>query len=213
MSDIYEFLRSHTDFRTILEIGAAFGDSTPVIMKALDWKGGAYFAFEPDPRLHSKISAEGPVNVPGFKLVPVAVGATTGWQTFHPSDGEDADSHYHHHYSGSLKKPEQHLTVSPWVKFEREIQVRVVDLDTFLWPYAMDRIDFIWCDVQGAEDLVLAGAQETLKKTKFFFTEYYDYPMYQGQIGSEEIKRRLPGDWRVVEKWEKDILFENTALP
>ena len=211
MSDIYEFLKSHTEFRTILEIGAAYGDSTPVILRLVDWKGGTYFAFEPDPRHISKLNAEGLVTVPGFRLVPAALGDHTGWQIFHPSDGEDADTHYNHWLSGSLKKPQQHLINAPLVKFEREIKVRVVRLDEFLWPYGLEKIDFIWCDVQGAEDLVLAGAQETLRKTKFLFTEYYDYPMYEGQIGAEEIKRRLPGNWRIVDKWEKDILFENAA--
>lgn len=209
MNDIYEFLRGHSEFRIILEIGAAFGDSTPAIMSSVCWKGGTYFAFEPDPRQISKLNAEGLITVPGFKLVPAAVGAQTGWQTFHPSDGEDDDTHYTHWFSGSLKKPDQHLKNSPWVKFEREIQVRVVKLDDFLWPYGLDRIDFIWCDVQGAEDLVITGAQETLQKTKFLFTEYYEFPMYENQISSEEIKRRLPGNWQVVHKWEKEILFEN----
>ena len=211
MSAIYEFLKGHPEFQVILEVGAAHGDSTPAIMQCVGWKGGHYFAFEPDPRLINKFPESAAFNAPGFKLVPAAVGSQTGDQTFHASDGEDAVSHEHRIFSGSLKKPVEHLTRCPWVKFEREIKVRVVDLDHFLWPYGLEKIDFIWCDAQGAEDQIITGAQETLRKTRFFYTEYYDYQMYENQIGWEEIQRRLPGRWRVIDRWDTDVLFENTG--
>jgi hypothetical protein len=72
-------------------------------------------------------------------------------------------------------------------------------------------IDFIWCDVQGAEDFVLAGGDRALTRTRFFYTEYYERQMYEGQITARDIHDRLPGTWKVVEQWANDILFENTA--
>jgi hypothetical protein len=44
-------------------------------------------------------------------------------------------------------------------------------------------IDFIWADVQGAEeDLILGGLDTLRKRTKYLFTEYNNSEMYEGQI-------------------------------
>ena len=79
------------------------------------------------------------------------------------------------------------------------------------------KVDWIWCDVQGAEDLVIAGGQETLARTRFFYTEYIECEAYEGQIGRDEIHRRLPGTWRIAEDYRQwaqggDCLFENLTV-
>ena len=93
--------------------------------------------------------------------------------------------------------------------FERQVEVRVITLDDFYDLYSLPYIDFIWCDVQGAEDLVIAGGRRALAHTRYFYTEYYDTQMYEGQIGAREIHARLPGTWKVVEQWPYHILCEH----
>ena len=45
-------------------------------------------------------------------------------------------------------------------------------LDTYVKGKSIPKVDFIWVDVEGAERDVIQGAVETLKITRFVFTEY-----------------------------------------
>ncbi len=44
-------------------------------------------------------------------------------------------------YSGSIRKPKNHLVVHPWCKFEKEIIVKTKRLDTWCKEKEIDRID------------------------------------------------------------------------
>lgn len=217
MSDIF----THID-RAILEsprpifveIGAARGEDTSKIIGRMSAvKPGVayeYYAFEPDPRNIASIK-NGPSN-PFIHLIPAAIGDANRRTMFHQSGGTNPQFGYEHTLSGSLKKPVQHLQAHPWCKFDTTVEVRMMTLDSFFDAFSLPHIDFVWCDVQGAEDLVLAGGMNALAHTRFFYTEYYNHEMYAGQIPAAEIHRRLGGMWRVVEQWSNDILFENLCL-
>jgi len=197
----------------IVEIGVARGEDTTKIIDRLaaHHKDTAYeyYGFEPDPRNIATIKKE---RINHFiHLIPAAVGDANKRATFHQSGGTNPEFGYEHSLSGSLKKPVNHLTAHPWCKFETTAEVRMVTLNAFFEMFSPTHIDFIWCDVQGAEDLVLAGGDFALAHTRYFYTEYYNHEMYQGQIPAAEIHRRLGPGWRVVEMWPYDILFENTC--
>jgi FkbM family methyltransferase len=158
-----------------------------------------YIAFEPEPRHTAKL--EEMASQGAFEFIAKALGERNGSVTWRASN---------HPYSGSVKEPIQHLTLYPHITFSAPSTVQMTRLD----DVSVGKVDWIWCDVQGAEDLVLAGAQETLLRTRFFYTEYIEVEAYQGQIGRDEIHRRLPGTWSIAEdyrQWEHggDCLFEN----
>ena len=216
MGDIFDYIKlalKDTKRPIFVEVGAARGEDTERIAKTIfDNHPGPsfeYYVFEPDPRNIESIK-----NSPVRHLVHLfqsAVGEANRRASFHQSGGKNPAFGYEHTLSGSLKAPRDHLAAHPWCKFEKQTEVRVITLDSFFKAYSVPHIDFIWCDVQGAEDLVLQGAQEALQYTRFFYTEYYDNQMYEGQINARQIFDRLPGKWRVVEQWPNDILFENTC--
>lgn len=216
MPDIFHYIKkaaTESPRPVILEIGAARGEDTVKIADIiLNSSGGLYeyYAFEPDPR-----------NIAAFKdsraihfthLLPVAVGDGNKRTVFHQSGGTNPSFGYEHTLSGSLKRPVQHLAVHPWCKFDKTTEVRMITLDAFHEMFSIDRIDFIWCDVQGAEDLVLEGGMFALRHTRYFYTEFYDNEMYAGQLPASEIHRRLGPGWTVVERYPNDILFENTCF-
>jgi FkbM family methyltransferase len=214
MPDIY----SHID-RIILgstrpifvEIGAAWGDDTAKIIERLTTlKPGVafeYYAFEPDPR--NLAGLEKAATHPSVHIIPAAVGDTDRRATFHQSGGKNPWYGYEHTLSGSLKQPVEHLRHYPWCKFDATVEVNVTTLDTFFEAFGLSHIDFIWCDAQGAEDMILAGGAKALARTKFLFTEYYNNEMYDGQIPDKEILRRLGAGWKIVEQYPFEILFEN----
>lgn len=219
MNSIYDFLRSPaldaSAALTILEIGCATGADTLDLRRL--FPRARIFCFEPDPRnvFHLKKS----ILKDQVTLIDAAVGDHDGEAVFNLSDGKvpsqaRADVRTWT-FSSSLKKPTGHLTEAPWVKFERTAKVKVIRLDTFIAQHGVDRIDFIWADVQGAEDLLIAGGQQALARTRYFYTECYEKPLYEGQIGLDEMRQRLPGGpsaWEVVHRFPTDVLLRNTAL-
>lgn len=220
MQPVYMFLATSGEFdlqgpTTVLEIGAAKGEDTQRLGGL--FPKGRLFAFEPDPRNIAIL--RGGILPPHVTLIEAAIGAADGRATFHQSDGVHPDDPSfappEWTYSSSLKAPQEHLQKYPWVRFDRKVEVEVMSLDSFAQKHSVDKIDFIWADVQGAEDLMIAGGQRALAKTRYLFTEYADRPLYSGQITLQDIHRRLPGGenaWRLVSKWKEDALFKNIMV-
>jgi len=212
---IEKIIQSSREEAVFMEIGCAQMEDTALILELLYARSKyryTYFAFEPDARnvytcmRHPKIAQ--------VVFVPAAVGHENKPILFNQSSGKNPTYGYNHTLSGSLKAPRQHLTAHPWCKFDTQQMVRMMRLDDFAALWSVGTVDFIWCDVQGAEDLVLAGAQEVLRRTRYFYTEYYNNEMYEGQIPLTEIRNRLPGpQWEVVQVWPNDALFKNPAYP
>ena len=195
---------SQTHVPVILEIGAADGLDTLELLQAFGDRPVRIFCFEPDPR-----------NIASFKenvkdsrvtLIECAIGAEDGAMTFHQSSTI---------YSSSLKAPHiQNLqSVWPEMTFENSFDVTVVTIDSFAKKYNLGTIDFIWADVQGAEDLMLLGAKNTLAKTRYIYTEYNKAKdFYQDSPTLEQIKNLTGPHWHVIRNYGADVLLKNDTI-
>lgn len=152
-----------------------------------------------------------------MKLWPLAISAEDGEAEFHLSSADQAPTGVQMpeggewDLSGSLRKPAKHLDFHPWVKFDKTLKVETMKLDTFTQRNKITRIDFIWADVQGAEADLIAGATESLKFTRHFYSEYNENEMYQGQVGLRKLIELLPG-FEVMVRFPDDVLFRNRSL-
>lgn len=198
---------------TILDIGANKGDMSENFAHWFPY--AQVFAFEPDPRAIRKILARG-LNA-RVHLIPKALGRTVGKATFHQSSGQDigtgridAETGQIEEWdqSGSLREPKEHLTAWPWIKFETTIEVDVTTLDDWRAENHIKCIDFIWADVQGAEEDLIRGGLDTLSNTRYFYTEFSDRELYKGALGLQGIIDILPS-FEVVEVFERDVLLRN----
>ena len=84
--------------------------------------------------------------------------------------------------------------------FNKSINCKFINctkLDDFE-PLKNVKIDFMWVDVQGAEDLVFSCAQETLKNTRYVYTEFSNYELYAGQLTLEKLLALFGDDWEVM---------------
>jgi FkbM family methyltransferase len=220
MSDqqVYRFLESGalgTEAPVILEVGCALFEDTKMLSNM--YPKGRIFAFEPDPRNLYRI--KGKDKNTNVTLIEAAIGDHDGEATFHLSDGVpppnwgfDKKVMPTWTYSSSLKKPVEHLKEYPWCKFDKTAKVKVMKLDTFGDAHKIDKVDFLWADVQGAEDQMIAGGQKLLARTHFVFTEFSDRQLYEGQIGLDQILKSMPGGpdaWNVRAKLKYDVLLEN----
>ncbi|MDW3094154.1 MAG: FkbM family methyltransferase [Gammaproteobacteria bacterium] len=197
---------------TILEIGCNNGSDTNRFLKL--FPKAKIYCFEPDPR--ALVKFEDNVRSSRVFLNKVAISDKNGVIEFYASDGMPAES-YQQNYpkgwdaSGSIRKPTGHLIQHPWCKFDNVINVKTVTLDTWASTNNIRYIDFIWADVQGAEIDVIKGGIETLKKTKYLYTEYSDDELYHGQATLEQMLEIIP--FFIIErKYINDVLLRNTLV-
>lgn len=197
----------------ILDIGTNNGGHTRAFFDLFPY--GLIHSFEPDPRCIAKFKA----NLSGYpraKLHEIAIGAFDGTAEFYASGGQNLAVGYTMpegwDMSGSLRKPKEHLIANPGITFDNKYPVQVVMLDTWFQSSGLDRVDFVWADVQGAEgDLIEGGAETFAKRVKYFYTEYSNTELYENQFNLAQILERLP-NFSIVTQFENDVLLKNNNL-
>ena len=145
---------------------------------------------------------------PNVKVIQKAVASTNGVVSFYESD----DKYYG---SSSIRKPTtKNFEFWSDMKFS-ESTCETITLDTLIDNCGLQNqiIDFIWSDIQGAEGDLIEGGKKTLNNTKFFYTEFLEHEIYEGQLHNyKEICSLLP-NFEVLHKFDSDILFRNKNLP
>lgn len=207
--DIKQFIQ-RLPIQTFVEIGMHFGIDTEDFRKM--HPQARIVCFEPDPRNIQVIKKLGRDKI--CELYELALSNTNDPMTFYLSSGNTSGKFserilLEHDWScsSSLKKPTGHLNVHRWITFPNSVMVNCSKLDEFE-PLKNTRIDFMWVDVQGAEDLVFSCAQETLKNTHYVYTEYCNQQLYDGQLNLQGVLKLFPG-YRVVHDYGGDVLLEN----
>jgi 2-O-methyltransferase len=202
-------LRLGKDDPVIIEVGANCGQTTVELLKAMP--GATIFAFEPDPRAIAKFRDA--IANPRVHLYECAIGAVNGTISFHQSSGAEHLPDYAKGWdqSGSIRRPNSHLKVWPWVKFEKQITVPIMTLDAWSEQHQVCAADFIWADVQGAESDLVDGAAQILRSSRYFYTEYSNDEWYEGQITLAGLLEKLP-DFDLVRRYPMDALFENKRM-
>jgi FkbM family methyltransferase len=196
---IFDFIKENFNSESLIfEIGAHFGIDTE---KIYGLTKATIHAFEPDPRNYKILHERGVNNI--AKIVNIAISDKIGESIFYLSSGQvytgnELLDKNDWSASSSLKVPKKHLERHPWCKFNDAVSVVTLTLDEYCRVNKIDTIDFIWCDVQGAEDLVIKGGQEMLKKTKYLYTEFCNEELYEGELNLESIIKLLPGNWEVL---------------
>jgi hypothetical protein len=112
--------------------------------------------------------------------------------------------------SSSLKRPTGVLSVHPWITFPQTASVPCMRLDD-VSELKGETVDFIWVDVQGAEDIVFSGAKDILSRTRYVYTEYAT-DLYEGQLNRDQLIQMFGSNWSVVHDFEGDILLKNNRL-
>lgn len=91
--------------------------------------------------------------------------------------------------SNSLLEPNLHLRQHPEVVFTEREMVKVVPLDNL--SFKKEDYNLLMMDVQGAEGLVLKGAEETLKHIDLIYTEINTGQTYEGNMELPEMDEYL----------------------
>jgi 2-O-methyltransferase len=195
------------DDPVILDIGSNDGAHTRWFLDL--FPRARVFSFEPDPRARKRYAS----NVVSDRAVlfDLAISDRDGLIEFYVSSGSLGDVSDDWDQSGSIREPKQHLKIWPSIKFEETIKVNTRRLDTWAAEQAVDSIDFIWADVQGAEVDLIKGGRVALSKTRYFYTEYNNTELYAGQIDLKTLLKALP-EFEVVHRYSDDVLLRNKSM-
>lgn len=153
----------------IIDCGAHIGADTVKLAKI---KGSSIYAFEAAKEIFNQLKENTRIfeNITCFN---VALGAEDGTADFHISSG-DSDG------SSSLLAPKQHLTSHPSVHFDTIEKVTVQKLDTWAAENNITKVDMLWLDMQGAEEMTLRASSTILKTVKLIHTEVSTIETYEG---------------------------------
>jgi FkbM family methyltransferase len=191
----------------IMEIGAANGDDTADFLKMYEGSNLKLYTFEPEPNNIAILKKR--FDQKKIHLFEGAISDVDGKLSFNRSRTDNPNDL---RLSGSIMKPKNHLKMWNWVHFDQTVEVKSMTLDSFVKKNNIQMVDFVWCDVQGAEEKVLRGGQETFKnKVKYLYTEYSNDEQYEGQPKLKQILKLLPG-YEVVQNYGNDVLLRNTRL-
>lgn len=154
---------------TVFDIGANFGWHSIGLRKIVG-AGGAVYCFEPIPETHQELASNIKLNFSeaGKNVITemVAVGSCDGKTTiFVPMQLGAA-------FATLIKNHREKISAS------KSIEVPVIKLDTYVSRRSIKKIDFIKCDAEGAQSMVIEGASGTLKRQSA--------PMILMEIGSED---------------------------
>lgn len=165
-------------FPNIVEIGTLIGTDAREFFDY--WPDATYVGFEAAQDLArlAQINLRNQINA---QVLSIAIGAKPSVaNAFFRSSGAIRGS-------SSLLGPKEHLTSFPSIKFKEVEWIQTTPLDAVPQVQSMPVIDILWMDVQGAEQLVIEGASESLKRTRFVFTEVNYLETYHGTPLFEEL--------------------------
>lgn len=161
---------------TVVDIGAHIGYYTRFFSHWVG-RGGRVLAFEPNPENFAVLQR----NLAGTKyanveLFPMAVSAQDGVLPLYVSPGHS-----------------NHSLLAGYTPGQDVIEVKTTTLDSFLAARGGARVDFLKCDAEGAEPLVLAGMRETIARSPWLnlLMEYNPPALRCGDTPPREFLGRL----------------------
>lgn len=170
----------------VLDLGANLG----VFSVYAAAKGGTAYAFEPTGALGNVIKFHSEVNGGAIHYEPYAVSDKVGEAKFlmHPLT-----------VSGNTLVNDMLDRYDQNIDYET---VKQTTIDDFVKTEGLERVDFIKADIEGAERLMLKGAQETLKKfaPKLALCTYH-LPDDK-EVMTELILKANP-NYKIEYKWDK----------
>lgn len=202
----------------VVEVGANDGKDTEMFLQC--FPTADIYCFEPDPRPAQKWRER--VHNPRARLEEIAISDTEGPVTFHQSGGippgySESDFPAGWDLSGSIVAPKNHTVIHPWSSFNTTITIPAKTLDSVLGDRlaretSLFPVTLLWADVQGAERQLIKGAQNTLLRTRYFYTEFSNEELYEGQLSLKELLSMLP-NFRIEKIWTNDVLLVNRKAP
>lgn len=176
----------------VFDIGACEGEES--IKYSRLFPNASIYSFEPLPENISLIRNNfRKYEVKNARYYNKAVSSKNGVTDFYVSSGQPenaAKSDWDYgNKSSSLLPPDKHLEVASFIKFQTRIKVETITLKSFCTENNIPSIDFLHMDVQGAELMILEGAQDLISAIKVIWLEVSKIEFYKQQPLVEDIQK------------------------
>jgi len=172
-------IKDYNSELTIFDVGAYVGGIALKYNKL--FPKSKIFCFEPFPDSFSTLE-KNTVSFNNIICINKGLSAQEGTSKFQTNTSAPTNSIFKAHKSSEVVWGEGLLEALGTV------EVEMTTLDNFVTAHAIEKIDILKMDVQGAEFMVLNGAKKTLEKgiVDMIYTEIIMLPTYEGQIPFEE---------------------------
>jgi 2-O-methyltransferase len=178
------YIRDHLPSKPVIIDAGAHDGSDSIEMCRL-FRGAIVHAFEPVPEIFERLKQH-TQKFDRIKCYNLALGNRNGVQTMHISSGASDGS-------SSLLQPKQHLADHPDVFFNKDLLVQTVLLDDWAVQHKIDRVDFLWLDMQGYELEVLRSSRVVLSKVRAIHMEVSTRITYEGVPLYDEVRDWMGG--------------------
>ena len=182
------------NIQTVLDIGANVGQFATTINAILPQ--ARIYAFEPLPECHAQLRAR-MRDVPNFSAINLGLGDQSGEITFERNAFTPSSSF--------LKMNSVHKTAFPYTSDTHSVRVSVECLDTIAATLEITDPLMIKIDVQGYEDRVIRGGEQTIRRALLIIVETSFETLYEGQPLFDDIYRQMVG-WGFVYSGSLDQL-------
>jgi FkbM family methyltransferase len=196
---------------TIIEAGASRGMDT--VEMARLWPDGRILAFEPEPATFEQLTAA-TCRFPNVLQVRAALAASTGTATLHVSSSKDNPDSSD---ASSLLQPTGVVGYWPHLEFVKTVEVKTITVADVLRDYGINRVDFMWLDMQGMEIPCLQASAAVMNRVDRVYSEVSLEPIYAGAPLYPEARRVMAKlGFRVAREYlnplQGDVLFIRRGL-
>jgi len=197
----YEWLKG-MNIRTILDIGANTGQFATLIHEVLP--EAMIYSFEPLEDCYNELEKR-MRKVNNFEAFNVALTDINGELEFHRNE--------HSPSSSALSMTDLHKHNYPYAAKDNLIKVQSIRLDDVAKDLKIKDDLLIKIDVQGFEDKVIAGGENTIRQAAIMIIETSFQVLYAGQPLFEDIYDLLKQDFRYMGSWGKSRISQVDSSP
>jgi FkbM family methyltransferase len=165
----------------ILEAGAF--DGTDTVNFTERWPGATIYTFEPVPQLFTEVERR-TSHLAQVRRYPMALSDRTGPATFHIFGNPNDESSPGRDSSSLLPLDE---VFAPQITISQPIEVQAITIADWARAENVDRIDFMWLDMQGMELPALKAAGPVLATTSAIHMGVHRVEFFAGCALYDEI--------------------------
>jgi FkbM family methyltransferase len=208
MSNIYDIINKLDDNLIVIECGGHIGNDTIQLCKK--FKNGIIYCIEGNINLYNNLNK---LEYKNLKLFNCLLSDKTGISDFFIDSNPEGDA------GASSILPSTDGYLINYIKKEIKISVESITLTDFMKNNNLNKIDFLWLDIEGFEYYILNNSKNILNKINYIYTEVNFQEFRKDTKLYDDIKNLLlENNFIELNKWEQgaewgswqgNILFKN----